>query len=157
MVEALEQLWNGLLDLTSTLVIPDWGALVALLPVFLVLGVLGPLLSIVLLVWVIYYARRPRTKVRFAEGPVAAPIGADGKPVFPTAEPYCFRDGLIYPPGIVRCAKCGDELSITCPKCNVARRVSIDACGNCGLALRLEPRPRALMSAGPPPGGAAAA
>jgi plastocyanin len=31
----LEQAWNGILDLTKLLVIPDWGALIALLPVFM--------------------------------------------------------------------------------------------------------------------------
>jgi hypothetical protein len=154
MVEALEQLWTGLLDLMSRIVIPDWGAIIALLPVFLVIGVLGPIMSIVVLV---YSGRPPRPRPRFHEGALPAPIGADGKPVFPTAEPFCFRDGLIYPTGVQECDVCGDELSLICPKCRVAREVSIAACGNCGLALRLEPRPRALVSAGPPSGGAAAA
>lgn len=37
----LEDVWNGILDLTSKLVIPDWGALVALIPIgLLVLVVL---------------------------------------------------------------------------------------------------------------------
>jgi len=31
----LEDIWNGFLDLTAQFVIPDWGALVALLPVFI--------------------------------------------------------------------------------------------------------------------------
>ncbi|HEU4673543.1 MAG TPA: cupredoxin domain-containing protein [Candidatus Limnocylindrales bacterium] len=31
----LQDLWNGILDLTSKLVIPDWGSLVALLPILL--------------------------------------------------------------------------------------------------------------------------
>jgi len=34
-MELLEQLWTGILDLTKLLVIPDWGALIALLPVFM--------------------------------------------------------------------------------------------------------------------------
>jgi plastocyanin len=34
-MELLQQLWNGILDLTKLLVIPDWGALIALLPVFM--------------------------------------------------------------------------------------------------------------------------
>src|SRR4051812_34451118 len=29
----LEQIWDGILGLTSKLVIPDWGALIALLPI----------------------------------------------------------------------------------------------------------------------------
>ena len=31
----LEDLWNGILELTAQFVIPDWGALIALLPVFI--------------------------------------------------------------------------------------------------------------------------
>jgi len=31
----IEDVWTGILDLTSKLVIPDWGALVALIPVAL--------------------------------------------------------------------------------------------------------------------------
>jgi hypothetical protein len=155
--DALQNLWTGLLDLLSKVVIPDWNALVALLPVFLVLGIIGPIATILILAWVVYELGRPRTRVRFAEGPVAAPIGDDGKPVFPTAEPICYRDGLVFPPGSVNCSSCGDDLSVICPKCGVARRVAIDTCGNCGLALRLEPRPRALVTGGPKPGGAAAA
>src|SRR5215216_7651170 len=34
-MELLEQIWDGILDLTKLLVIPDWGALIALLPVFM--------------------------------------------------------------------------------------------------------------------------
>jgi hypothetical protein len=155
--EALEGLWNGLLELTSKLVIPDWNALIALLPVLLLIGVVGPILTLVVLGWVVYQLRRPRTKVRFSEGPVAAPLGQDGKPVLPTAEPVCYRDGLIYPPGVDRCEVCRDELSVICPKCGVGREVSVAACGNCGLAIRLESRPRAIVPAGPKRGGAAAA
>jgi hypothetical protein len=155
--DTLQSLWNGLLELTSKLVIPDWNALIALLPVFLVIGVVGPIFTLIVLGWVIYQLRRPRTKVRFDEGPVAAALGSDGKPVLPTAEPVCYRDGLIYPPGVERCEVCRDELSVICPKCGVGREVSVAACGNCGLAIRLEPRRRAVVPAGPKPGGAAAA
>ena len=34
-MQLLQQIWNGILDLTKLLVIPDWGALIALLPVFM--------------------------------------------------------------------------------------------------------------------------
>jgi len=34
-VQLLQDIWNGILDLTKLLVIPDWGALIALLPVFM--------------------------------------------------------------------------------------------------------------------------
>src|SRR6187551_2890838 len=41
----LEELWNGILELTARFVIPDWGALIALLPVFMFV------LTIVILAW----------------------------------------------------------------------------------------------------------
>lgn len=45
----LEDLWNSFLDLTSQFVIPDWGALISLLPVFLL---------IVIVAWLILLVRR---------------------------------------------------------------------------------------------------
>jgi plastocyanin len=34
-MQLLQNIWNGILDLTKLLVIPDWGSLIALLPVFM--------------------------------------------------------------------------------------------------------------------------
>ena len=39
-MEQIQKLWTGILDTLSKLVIPDWGALIALLPVFILVGVL---------------------------------------------------------------------------------------------------------------------
>jgi plastocyanin len=39
-MQLLQQIWNGILDVTKLLVIPDWGALIALLPVFMGLVVI---------------------------------------------------------------------------------------------------------------------
>jgi hypothetical protein len=156
-VDALEGFWNGLLDLTSQFVIPDWGALIGLLPIFLVIGVLGPLLSILLLVHLIYFLRRPRAPLGEAPGPVRAEIGADGLPIVPRGEPFCYRDGLIYPANTTRCDVCGDELAVRCPKCDVARSAAIDTCGNCGLVLKVRAQNLIVRAAEPPPGGRAAA
>jgi hypothetical protein len=155
--DALQNIWNGILHVTSLFVIPDWGALVQLLPVFLVLGVLGPILSLGLLVWVIYFLRKPRVPLPQEAGPVRSPIGADGQPIVPRGEPFCYRDALIYPPNASRCGICGDELDVKCPKCEVVRPAQIDTCGNCGLVLKLNPQPRIPRRATPPPGGAALA
>ncbi len=38
-----------------------------------------------------YFVRKPRTKVRFVEGPRPALIAADGLPLFPPGEPYDVR------------------------------------------------------------------
>ena len=146
----LEDLWTGILDLTAQFVIPDWGALVDLLPVFLFFGVIMPILTLIVVVWVVYVLRRPRTSVQFSEGPRAAALNAAGEPIYPVGEPYCPRDRLIHDWGTTRCERCGDELTVRCPKCSVARAANLSTCGNCGLEMRLEPRLRALRPAGPP-------
>ena len=51
MAEVLQNVWNWFLDLTSKLVIPDWGGLIALLPV----GVMA-----VVIVWLIFTVRTLR-------------------------------------------------------------------------------------------------
>jgi hypothetical protein len=157
-VDALEQFWQGILNVTSLFVIPDWGALVNLLPIFLLVLVIGPILSLVVLLWLVYVVRAPRAgTVTVEPGPRAAAIGGDGLPDFPAGEPYCTRDALVYPPNARRCDTCGTELSVACPKCGVTRRAAIEACANCGLVLKVEPRAVAVRAAGPPPEGAAAA
>jgi hypothetical protein len=155
--DALEGAWNGLLDLTSRFVIPDWGEAIGLLPVFLVIGVLGPILSLVILAHLIYFLRKPRAPLAEPPEPVAAPIGPDGKPTFPAAEPFCFRDGLIYPANTTRCDVCGDRLSTRCPKCSVTREAIEDTCPNCGLVLKVRPQNQVVRVSPPPPGGRAIA
>ncbi len=156
-VDALEQFWNSLLDFTSQFIIPDWGGLIGLLPVFLLIGVLGPLLSLLLLAHLIYFIRKPRAPLAEPPGPVRAPIDADGRPEFPLGEPFCPRDGLIYPPNTARCDTCREGLSVRCPKCGVGRAAAIDTCGNCGLILKVRPQNQVVRATQPPPGGRAIA
>ncbi|HXI46547.1 MAG TPA: hypothetical protein VNH13_09615 [Candidatus Acidoferrales bacterium] len=154
MGDAIGQLVQKLLDLLGPIVSPDWGALVGLLPIFLVIGVVGPILSLIALGWFIYVVRAPRTRVPYVEpAPVAARL-VDGVPQYPAGEPYCPVDQLVYPFGATRCERCGRDLAVTCPKCGVGREATIDTCGKCGLVLKIEPRMRQLQPAGPPPGGA---
>ncbi|HEY8869249.1 MAG TPA: hypothetical protein VIM30_07635 [Candidatus Limnocylindrales bacterium] len=157
MIESLQNLWHSILAILGIFLIPDWTALVNLLPIFLFFGVVAPILTIIVLAWFIYVVRAPRPKVVFEEGPRPAPLDEDGRPVFPPGEPYCVRDSLIYEPGATRCQVCHDELLVICPKCGVGRVASVSTCGNCGLVLKIEPRLRALRPAGPRPGGAAIA
>jgi hypothetical protein len=156
-LDTIQRIWQSFLDFISMFVIPDWGALIQLLPVFLVLGVIGPILSLGLLVWLIYFVRKPRVPLASDPEPVAAPLGPEGKPVIPRGEPFCYRDGLIYPANAQRCEVCGDELSVRCPKCDVGRPASISTCGNCGLVLKVRPQAQLVRPAQPPPGGAAVA
>lgn len=157
-VGTLDQAWTGILDVLNRIIIPDWGSLVGLLPLFLLIGVVGPLLSLLILGQVIYLVRRPRTGVRYVEGPHRAELDADGHPVFPPGRPHCLRDGLIYASGATRCEMDGAELWVVCPLCGLGRSAAVTTCGNCGLVLRIEERALILgPAAGPPPGGAAAA
>ena len=157
-IDNLNQAWSGLLDFLSKLVIPDWGALIGLLPVFLVIGVLGPIVSIIALAWFVYVVRRPHSPLRYQDGPRPAPLDADGHPAFPAGLPHCPDDGLVYDSGATRCERDGRELWVICPMCKLGRAAAIQTCAECGLVLKVEKRAIAAGTiAGPPPGGAAVA
>lgn len=156
--EVLEGIWNSILDVTSLFVMPDWGGLIALLPILVVLGLVGPFLTFLALGTLIYLLRKPRVRVGYQEGARVAEIGADGEPIFPVGLPYCRRDALIYPSGSRRCDHCHDQLAVICPMCALGRSALIDTCPNCGLVLKVRRRTEVVpMSSGPKPGGAAAA
>jgi hypothetical protein len=156
LIDAVQQAWDQLIHFLAQFVIPDWNLLVGLLPVFLLILVVGPILTILAIGWFVYVVRRPRTRVRFAEGARPAALEA-GEPDFPPGLPYCHRHALVHPAGVDRCEVDGEPLSVVCPMCGLGRQAEIDTCSNCGLVLRVVPRARALQPAGPPPGGAAAA
>jgi len=156
-VDALQGVWQSILDLLNKVLIPDWTSLVNLLPVFLVLGLIGPLVSLALLIWVIYFLAKPRAPLPAAPAPYQAPLDESGRPQFPRGEPFCYRDGLVYPASTTRCEVCRDELSMRCPKCDVTRSASISTCGNCGLELKFHPQALVVHRFQPPPGGSAAA
>ena len=60
--------------------------------------------------------------------------------------------------GLVMPFLTGDELAVICPMCGLGRMALIDTCTNCGLVLKVKTRAVAVRTtAGPKPGGAAAA
>jgi hypothetical protein len=156
-IDQIGKLWSDFLAFLSTIIIPDWAALIALLPLFLLIGVVGPILSIMLLAWLGYGVTKPRTKVSYVEGVRTAPLNHLREPIFPSGEPYCPLDGFIYPFGTTRCDRDKTLLSVRCPKCELVREADIDTCGNCGLVLKIEPRALIIATDRPPPGGAAVA
>ena len=156
MIETLQQILADLLAFSESIIVPDWAQLVGLLSVFLLLFVVGPLLTVLLLFWVRYAIVKPRPKVAYADPRRAAPLDATGNPVFPVGEPYSPREGVIYEPGMTR-SPSGETLVVACPKCSLVRSAADDTCGNCGLSFTLTPTTRSLRPAGPPPGGRAAA
>ena len=88
MLEQLNEMWSTFIEATSAFVIPDWGQLIGLLPVFLIIGVVGPLLTIIILFWVRYWILKPRVSAGYADTRRLAAIGDDGQPIFPAGEPY---------------------------------------------------------------------
>jgi hypothetical protein len=156
-LDQIGKLWSDLLGFLSTLIIPDWTGLIGLLPLFVLIGVVGPLLSLMVLAWLGYTVTKPRVKVKYDYGTKVAERDHLGRPIVPAGEPYCPKDGLIYPAGTVRCDVDKSNLLVRCPKCEVVREATISACGNCGLEIRLQPRALIVASDGPPPGGAAVA
>lgn len=158
LVDVLNGVWTQILEITSLFVMPDWGGLIGLLPVLVVLGLVAPFLTFVALGTAIYLLRKPRIRVGFTEGPRIAELGPGGEPVFPVGLPYCRRDALVYPSGTHRCERCHDRLAVICPMCGLGRSAEIDTCTNCGLVLKVKNRSVVVpASAGPKPGGAAAA
>jgi hypothetical protein len=155
-IETLQQILADLLAFSESIIVPDWAQLVGLLSVFLLLFVVGPLLTVLLLFWVRYAIVKPRPKVAYADPRRAAPLDATGNPVFPVGEPYSPREGVIYEPGMTR-SPSGETLVVACPKCSLVRPATDDTCGNCGLSFTLTPTTRSFRPAGPPPGGRAAA
>jgi hypothetical protein len=157
-IDSLNGFWNTILDITKMFVIPDWGGFIGLFPLFMFLGIVGPLVTFTILGILVYQVAKPRTSVKLEEGPLVASIGTDGNPIFPPGLPFCRRDGLIYPSGALRCDRCHDELAVICPMCGLGRPAEIDTCTNCGLVLKVTPRPVTVgRRTGPKPGGAAAA
>jgi hypothetical protein len=155
-INQLEELWTALLEFSSTFITPEWGDLVNLLPIFLLIGVVGPIVTLVVLAWFAYVVRQPRSKARFAEARRPAPLDAEGRPVYPAGEPYSPSERMIYEPGATR-SEGGEGLLVACPKCGLVLRAALERCGNCGLSFTIKPTIRSVRPAGPPPGGAAAA
>ena len=156
--ETLESVWDQILQITSLFVIPDWGALIQLMPVFIFLGVVGPLITFLVLGILGYQIAKPRTKVEFVEGPRTAELDADGQPIFPPGLPHCRAHELIFPSGTTLCDRDGTQLTVVCPMCGLGRLAVVDTCTNCGLVLKVKSRAVAVRpSSGPKPGGAAAA
>jgi hypothetical protein len=156
-VDALNDIWTTILNVTALFVIPDWNSVVAMLPVLILIGVVGPFLTFTMLGSLIYLVRKPRVKLQFEDGPRVAEVGEDGQPIFPSGLPHCRRHSLIYRSGVVRCEQDREPLAVTCPMCGLGRDAEIDTCTNCGLVLQVKQRAIAIRTSGPRPGGAAAA
>jgi plastocyanin len=95
-MEKIQELWTGILDFTSKLVIPDWGALVGLMPIGLVAFIV---LSVVLIARA-YAMAGPRERGLAAIGPLP-PTGvhaatASFAPVFAAVGAGVLFFGLVF-------------------------------------------------------------
>ena len=158
-VDTLNEIWNRILEITSMFVIPDWSALIGLLPLLIFLGVVGPLLTFTMLGILVYQVASRAPRCAFEEGPQVAAIGADGEPIFPPGLPVLPpRRPHLSRPARSAATRGEDELAVICPMCGLGRPAEIDTCTNCGLVLKVKPRPVPVAAArGPKPGGAAVA
>lgn len=152
---SIQQGWTGFLELVSKVVSPDWGALIALIPLLI-----APLVALLLLAmlgrWTVFGLLKPRAKVRHVEGARAMERDGDGLFARPVGAPFSLRMGLVYPFGTARTDD-GEDLAVICPMCRVERLAQISTCGNCGLILNVKRGIEIARPAGPPPGGAAIA
>jgi hypothetical protein len=153
--------WTAFLTWLSTIVTPNWDELIKLLPLFIVLGLLGPGLSLLILYHLYHRMTRRSGRVRLAEAaPVAAAVGGDGAPLIPPNVPFCSRHGLIYPLSASTCELDAEELSVRCPVDHTVRVASQQLCRVCGTKYVLGASSTALTVrriGRPPAGGAAAA
>ena len=151
--------WTAFLDWLSTILIPDWNGLIGLLPILLIIGVVGPGLTVLALYWTYELAKRRRGKVRTAEPvPVAAELAADGSYIYPVNAPYCPTHRLVYPPQMRECQIDGEELLVRCPVDESVRVASQQLCRTCGTRYELGASlaPLVVSRRGRPPAGGAA-
>jgi len=154
------ELLDNLLDLLGRLIMPDWKALIDLIPL---VGL--PLLGL----WTLWAFgrlglhdlrhRRRTVPPLDMEPPRPAPRLASGAFDYPVNTPFCPRDGLIYRFDAQTCDVDGRALDVRCPVDGTVRPVTTELCRTCGTRFQLGPasNARTLAAAGPPPGGAAAA
>src|SRR4029450_3358381 len=64
-------------------VIPAGNSVIALLPLPTFLGVVGPLITFLVLGIVVYQVAKPRPNLKLTEGPQLARVGASGEPILP--------------------------------------------------------------------------
>lgn len=153
--------WTFVLDQLTKVLVPDWSGLIELLPFLLLVGLIGPILTLLVLAWAWHWltARRARVKVAEPEPRLAA-LDAGGQPVFPVNTPYCAEHRLVFPPSAVRCSVDGADLEVRCPVDHTVRDAAIQTCAACGTRYVLGAGGDSALvrrTAGPPPGGAAIA
>jgi hypothetical protein len=153
--------WTSFLDWLTTVLVPSWGELISLLPYVLLGTIVGPMLTLIVLMWAWYFIKRRRGRVRHGTlQPAPAMVDAEGTPIYPVNVPYCEQHALVFPPRARHCSVDGDPLSVACPVDGTVRNAEIETCSGCGTRFKLGAKSTGsavLSSDGPPEGGAAIA
>ena len=152
----IAELIDALMGFIALIVTPDWGALIGLLPLFIV-----PIVALWFFstgaAWSLMAITKPRASLRPVDAaPQAAERDAAGLPIYPAGRPYDARNAQIYPIGTLRLLS-GEPLQMGCPGCGAVRLAELSSCTACGMEIRLRGRVQLARPAGPPPGGAARA
>jgi hypothetical protein len=151
--------WTAFLDWLSTILIPDWNGLINLMPILLIVGVIGPALSLLALYWVYVYATTRPGKVQISEPePVVVQPQPDGSYIYAANVPYCATHHLIYPPTTRQCEIDRADLEVRCPVDDSVRVASQELCRTCGTRYQLGASlaPVVVVKRGQPPEGGAA-
>ncbi len=151
--------WTAFLQWLQTIIVPDWGGLISLLPIFLIIGVVGPILSLLAAYWAYSTLTHRRGHTHFDEPqPIPAQLDSGGQPIFPPNQPYCPTHALIYPATARMCDVDGEELQVRCPVDGTLRVASQQLCRTCGTRYQLGAAlaPVVIRSHGRPPEGGAA-
>ncbi|MEA2518154.1 MAG: hypothetical protein QOF49_234 [Chloroflexota bacterium] len=95
-MELLQGLWNGILDLTKLLVIPDWGALIALLPVFMAAIVVVFVISRLAMYRRLGPRRRRPGRIAAVTPPGVHMPGPTYAPIFAAVGTFLLFAGLVF-------------------------------------------------------------
>ena len=151
--------WTSFLDWLQTLIVPDWNAVISIVPLLLLLGVVGPILSLMMLMQLRYVMHRKPGRVRIAEAAaVPAERGPDGEAIYPHNVPFCEEHAVLYPVNARACEIDRGELSVRCPIDSTTRPASQELCRACGTryVLGASQTPLVVRRTGRPPEGGAA-
>jgi hypothetical protein len=153
--------WSAILDQLTKVLVPDWSGLIDLMPFLILVGLVGPILTLLVLAWGWHWLKSRRAHITVAEPePELAALDASGQPIYPPNVPYCGEHRLVFPPSATRCTVDGADLSVRCPVDDTVRDASIQTCTACGTRFVLGAASTSALvrrTVGPPPGGAAVA
>ena len=95
-MQLLQQIWNGILDFVKLFVIPDWGALIALLPVFMGVVVIAFFIGRVVQYQRLGARRRRPGRIKPAAPPGLHMPGPTYAPIFAAIGTFLLFMGLVF-------------------------------------------------------------